>query len=193
MSPSRWPDWLDNVWAKSIQEGERAGESLATHTWYVLERFTELARLHPQLAKQFNAPNIWHCLFWACFLHDLGKAARGFQQMLRDGQRWKHRHEVLSLAFLDWIAPSLSETEQKWVLAAIVSHHRDANVIATTYDERMDPDPLIGLLAELDEKDVRGLWRWLHECSDAWINALELSSFGVRSLPIIDENKAVLM
>lgn len=191
MRPSRWPDWLDNVWAKSMQEGEKAGESLATHTWYVLARFSELARLHPQLAMQFNSPNIWHCLFWACFLHDLGKSASGFQHMLRDGQRWGHRHEVLSLAFLDWIAPALSETEQKWVLAAIISHHRDASAIARTYDERMDPDPLIDLLAGLNEKDVRGLWRWLHECSDSWINALELSSFGVRPLPLIDENKAV--
>src|SRR5258708_35533257 len=140
------------------------GEGLATHTGSVLERFTELVQLRPGLALQFNAPNMWHCLFWSCFLHDFGKGADGFQKMLRGGERWKHRHEVLSLAFLDWIVPALSQTEQKWVLAAIVSHHRDANEIAYTYDERMDPDPLVGLLTELDESTVRGLCRLLHEC-----------------------------
>src|SRR6266446_7011670 len=113
MKPSQWPDWLDDIWAKSCREGEMMGESLATHTWNVLERFTELVQLRPGLALQFNAPNMWHCLFWSCFLHDFGKGADGFQKMLRGGERWKHRHEVLS------------QTEQKWVLAAIVSHHRD--------------------------------------------------------------------
>jgi len=193
MKPSLWPDWLDDTWAKSKQEGERAGESLAQHTWNVLARFAELARLRPQLASQFDAPNIWHCLFWACFLHDFGKAASGFQTMLRDGPRWPHRHEVLSLAFLDWIAPSLSKTEQKWVLAAIVSHHRDANEIAAKYDERMEPDPIIGLLTELDEEVVRNLWRWIEECSAAWIEDLGLLAFGVHTLPIVDKEKAVQM
>src|SRR6266566_6822448 len=191
MKPSLWPDWLDDTWAKSKQEGEIAGESLAQHTWNVLERFAELARLRPQLASQINAPNIWHCLFWACFLHDFGKAASSFQKMLRDGQRWRHRHEVLSLAFLDWLAPSLSKTEQRWVLAAIVSHHRDANEIAAKYDERMEPDPLISLLAELDEQVVRLLWRWLDECANAWIDTLNLYPFGVRILPLVSENHAV--
>ena len=191
MNPSRWPDWLNNVWAKSKQENEIAGESLAKHTWNVLERFTELTCLRPQLATHLDAPNIWHCLFWACFLHDFGKAASGFQKMLRDGQHWHYRHEVLSLAFLDWIAPNLSETEQKWVLAAIVSHHRDASEIARKYDERMNPDPLISLLAELDEQVVRLLWRWLDECANAWIDTLNLYPFGVRILPLVSENHAV--
>src|SRR6266446_6465932 len=168
MKPSLWPDWLEDIWAKSCREGEVAGESLAAHSWNVLERFAELVHLRPGLASQFDAPNMWHCLFWACFLHDFGKGAGGFQKMLRSGERWKHRHEVLSLAFLDWIAPALSQTEQKWVLAAVVSHHRDAKEIASLYDERMNPDPLVGLLAELDESTVRGLWRWLHECTAAW-------------------------
>ncbi len=193
MKSSRWPDWLDSVWAKSKREDEVAGESLAMHTWYVLERFAELVRLRPGLATYLEAPNIWHCLFWACFLHDFGKAASGFQKMVRDGERWPQRHEVLSLAFLDWIAPTLSKTEQKWVLAAIVSHHRDASEIASKYDERMDPDPLLGLLAQLDEKTVRGLWRWLHECIAAWIEALGLSGFGVHMLSLVDEEHAIEM
>src|SRR5205807_2235719 len=103
----------------------------------------------------------------------------------------RQRHEVLSLAFLDWLTPSLSKTEQKWVLAAIVSHHRDANEIAVKYDERMDPDPLIGLLAELDEESIRHLWRWLQECSHNWIEALDLHSFGVHTLSIVERENAL--
>jgi CRISPR-associated endonuclease/helicase Cas3 len=196
MKPSRWPDWLegmDGVWAKSQQEGQTAGESLAKHTWLVLERLAELAHLRPGLGEHLDAPNIWHCLFWACFLHDFGKAASGFQKMVQGGELWRQRHEVLSLAFLDWIAPALSETERKWVLAAIVSHHRDASVIASNYDKDMNPDPLVGMLIQLNENTVRALWRWLYACVASWIEALDLHTFGVRSLEPVDEEQAVHM
>jgi CRISPR-associated endonuclease/helicase Cas3 len=191
MKPSRWPHWLDDVWAKSPREGEAAGESLAQHTWSVLARFADLAHMRSSLADLFDAPNLWHCLFWACFLHDFGKAASGFQAVLRGGERWPHRHEVLSLAFLDWIAPALSETERRWILAAIVSHHRDADEIDRLYSSLADPDPLVGLLAQLDEQSVRGLWQWLDACAADWIAALGLSPLGVRTLPIVDESRAV--
>jgi len=37
--PLCWPDWLEHVWAKSAGTGEGGQpESLAQHTWYVLER-----------------------------------------------------------------------------------------------------------------------------------------------------------
>ena len=191
MNPSRWPDWLEHVWAKSKQEGQDQGESLAQHTWNVLERFAELAHLRPSLADSLTAPDLWHCLFWTCFLHDFGKAADGFQVMLRGGERWKERHEVLSLAFLSWIAPALSEAEQKWIVAAIVSHHRDEQEISAKYDEYMDPDPLVNVVGQLDEREIRGLWRWLNECASAWIDALGLYEYGVRSLAPVNEETAV--
>lgn len=169
------------------------GESLARHTWNVLARLADLARVRPDLTRLLAAPDLWHCLFWACLLHDFGKAASGFQQMLRGGERWPHRHEVLSLAFLSWIAPALAETERRWILAAIVSHHRDADEIAQKYNDLADPDPLIGLLAQLDEQTVRGLWRWLHECVTEWIQALDLEAFAVRPLPLVAEASAVQM
>jgi len=191
MKPSRWPDWLGNVWAKSPCEGEDRGESLAQHTWSVLARLADLAHLRPHLAEFLEAPGLWHCLFWTCLLHDFGKAASGFQTMLRTGERWGHRHEVVSLAFLDWIAPALSEPERSWVLAAIVSHHRDADEIAEQYNDIADPDPLVSLVAQLDEEAVRSLWRWIHECVDEWIQSLGLSPFGVGSLALLNEDDAV--
>jgi CRISPR-associated endonuclease/helicase Cas3 len=190
MNPSCFPDHL-NVWAKSALDGEDRGESLAEHTWNVLARLSDLVHVRHQLTDYLNIPNLWHCLYWACFLHDLGKSARGFQDMVRKGIRWGQRHEVLSLAFLDWIAPALSETECSWILAAIVSHHRDAKYIAEKYDEDMDPDPVAGMLAELDETTVRGLWQWLFTCGAAWIEDLDLQSFGVHMLPLVPQEQAL--
>lgn len=58
----------------------------------------------------------------AALLHDLGKAHPGFQECLRSGKKFKHRHEILSLLFLplfrvqdviDWYATAY----------AILIHH----------------------------------------------------------------------
>ncbi len=189
-----WPDWLDNVWAKSAEKGAGGQpESLAQHTWYVLERLTELIRLRPDLPQTLGVPRLWHILFWAAFLHDFGKAAGGFQARLRGGERWPHRHEVLSLVFLDWITEGFTPDEQPWVAAAIVSHHKDADEIRRLYAPPDDPDDdqLITRVAELNETTLRGLWRWMAECSTAWIDDLKLDGAGVTAPVLLSQDRAV--
>ncbi|MEK7723402.1 MAG: CRISPR-associated helicase Cas3', partial [Acidobacteriota bacterium] len=53
--------------------------------------------------------------------HDLGKAATGFQKMLRGGGNWGHRHETLSTAIARVINPNLEDCG----LLAILTHHRN--------------------------------------------------------------------
>lgn len=188
MTTLLWPEWLDFLWAKSPEKGAGGrAESLSQHTWYVLEKLAEAVRLRPELPKEVGFPGLWNCLFWACFLHDFGKAARGFQERLRGGEKWPHRHEVLSLAFVDWVADALSDEELQWVAAAIVSHHKDADEIGLMYMDPTDPadDPLAERVAEISEEAIIGLWRWLKECSASWIAALGLGNVGIRvaSLP----------
>jgi len=92
---------LSSILAKSAGYG---GETLDQHTREVVEKLEALRDLRPTLIDA----SAWRCLEWACFLHDTGKAAVGFQAMLRGGSKWSHRHEVLSLVFFDWIAPVLA-------------------------------------------------------------------------------------
>ncbi|MEA3308559.1 MAG: CRISPR-associated helicase Cas3' [Chloroflexota bacterium] len=194
MTASRWPDWLDDIWAKSAERGAGGQpERLALHTWAVLERLTDLIRLRPELPQTLGVPRLWHILFWAAFLHDFGKAASGFQALLRGGERWPHRHEVLSLAFLDWIADGLTSDEQSWVAAAIVSHHKDAAEIRRLYapPDDLDDDQLSDRVAEMDEATLRGLWRWLAECSAAWIDELGLGEAGVMMPAFPNQDQAV--
>lgn len=195
MSARTWPGWLDDVWAKSAAKGAGGrAESLAQHTWEVLSRLAEFIRLRPDLAQDLGVPRLWHILFWAALMHDWGKAARGFQARLRGGKRWEHRHEVLSLAFLDWIAGGFAREEQVWVAAAVASHHKDADEIRQLYpppDEMDDEDQVAALVAELDEATVRGLWRWLDECAAAWIEELGLSEAGV-TLPALPDPQAAV-
>lgn len=189
MKPSRWPDELNDIMAKSADLG---GETLAQHTWDVLCKLAELHRLRPTLTSLVGTPKLWHCLFWACLLHDFGKAAHGFQGMLKGAGRWKQRHEVLSLACFDWIAGALKEDERRWIVAAIVSHHRDAGEIQRSY-AGTDPDPLVPLLAELDPGVVSRLWRWIDSCADDWISALGFTSEEVQPLPLMPYEQAVLL
>lgn len=189
MKPFCWPDYLDHVLAKSA---DRGGETLAQHTWDVLEKLAALCHLRPALSDLAQTPGLWHCLFWTCFLHDFGKAARGFQEMLKGGERWPHRHEVLSLAFFDWIAPALTENEQYAILAAIVSHHRDASDIQKKYP-RIDPEPLVPLLAELEPMIIRQLWRWIDCCAANWIETLSFTSAGVHTLELMPHDEAVTL
>ena len=185
-----YPDWLNDVWAKSAELGEGGQpETLAQHTWHVLSRLAEFIQLRPNLPMQLDVPRLWHILFWSAFLHDFGKAVEGFQTQLRpDGKRWGHRHEVFSLAFVDWLIDDLSPEEQQWLVASIVSHHRDFEEIQGLYPNPNldDDDPLKPQLASLSEDTLGGLWRWLSDCGIPWRDELGLGDFGI-SIPQLQE------
>jgi len=191
---SCWPDWMEEkLWAKSAQKGERGEpESLARHTWLVLSRLTDFIQLRPSLPTLIGVHRLWHILYWAVFLHDFGKAAAGFQSRLRGGPRWLHRHEVLSLAFIDWITDGLNEEERLWLVAAVVSHHRDAADIKDLYPS-INENQLARLVTELDEASLRSLWRWLTQCGNAWIDELDLSGYGIAPVDVLAEKEAVAL
>lgn len=199
MKPYPYPDWIDHIWAKSPDKGEGGqAETLAQHTWAVLQRQAEFIRLRPRLSQLIERPDLWHLLFWASFFHDFGKAVPAFQGVLRneEGGRslWgKHRHEVFSLAFLGWAAADLSPEQLQWIAAAVVSHHRDPEEIANLYPhvEEGDIDPLSAHILAIDEKTLSGLWRWLVECSPEWIRLLDLERVGVCPLTIMCEQESI--
>ncbi len=184
--PSAWPEWLDSVWAKSPRAGATEGETLAAHTWAVLCRLRDLVRLRPGLPDAVGLPRLWHLLFWAALLHDWGKAAKGFQAAVRGGAAWWHRHEVLSLAFLNWIGDVLADDEAAWVAAGICLHHKDMPELQVLYPLGLEPedDPVSALVQELSEEAVRGLWRWLSQVAEHWVCELGLEGAGIR-LPIL--------
>ena len=193
--PSTYPDWLDDVWAKSAELGEGGRpETLAQHTWNVLSRLAEFIQLRPNLPPQLNMPRLWHLLYWSAFLHDYGKVLNGFQAQLRsDGTGWGHRHEVFSLAFVDWVSGDLSTEEEQWLVASIVSHHRDFEEIQRIYPtpDLDDEDPLQPQLACLEGETLRGLWRWLSKCGIPWRDNLGLTDFGISTPEFLAEQTAI--
>lgn len=194
MYPEPWPHWIDDLWAKSAEKGEGAEvETLARHTWLVLSRLADFIKLRPSLPTQLNQPYLWHCLYWGAFLHDFGKSMPGFQGVLRKNkvlkERWgKHRHEVFSLAFLDWIADGLNEQERLLTVAAIVSHHKDADYLiyeGYPMPEEGDADPLLSQFDGLTAAHLQGLHRWMATCGWAWAQSLGLNNMGVMPVQFV--------
>lgn len=195
MKPSAWPDELEGVLlAKSADKSEGdEPESLAWHTWLVLSRLADFMRLRPGLPAQLERQNLWHCLYWAAFLHDFGKALPGFQGILRSDATWReqwgrNRHELFSLAFLDWIVDGLTAEEKLWVAAAIISHHKDKDEMVSSYALLLGEDgrdPLFKHLEPLPKTHLIGLHRWLTNCGWAWAKHLHLDQMGVQPVTIV--------
>jgi CRISPR-associated endonuclease/helicase Cas3 len=174
------PHHIDYLKAKSEDFG---GDTLAQHTWHVLRRLSDQYRLRPQLAAQLGDERLWHRLYWACFLHDFGKAAVGFQERLKNPKltnQWsegRHRHEVLSLAFLDWLFP-LGHIDRLPVICIVISHHKDAEVVLGHYGfGEPSPDESARarfLISQISSVTADDLWRWLDEFGERWQQALGL-------------------
>lgn len=183
----KWEELRTEIWAKSPVKGQSQGELLDEHTAEVLRRLAQLRRRFPRLAEQAEDERLWHRMFWACFLHDIGKAAPPWQSYIRgNSPRWRHRHEVVSLAFLPWVI-DVGSADFPWVAAAIVSHHRDGSVIDSRYPVTY-PDSLAldTMFTSFEEHTLRGLLAWLAEAPQKWVIELGLQGSGIEfpsSLP----------
>jgi len=184
------PTYLSTIYAKSPSKG---GETLYEHTWHVVARFSDQARLRHAIATQIGSPRLWHRLYWACFLHDFGKAADGFQRMLAtDGkERWSYRHEVGSLAFLGWLFPDIRSEDYCWIVAAIVSHHKDADMINEQY--KLDGPSIRAIAAELAIAPLADLWRWVNEHALAWQEQLGLAELGIEQPTLLPQAQAITL
>lgn len=99
---------MSSILAKS------SGETLAQHVARCLKVADILIGNLP-----FPAGDLKKDLFFALALHDVGKAATGFQLALLDKEkRWGRRHEILSAAFATAAGASAE------VILSVITHHK---------------------------------------------------------------------
>ena len=118
---------ISDLWAKST------GEGIATHTAKVLENLAQLRDRCPRVGDLCEMPRFWLRAALAVALHDLGKCCFGFQNVVHNGEKFAHRHEVLSAVFLQWILSRDEDGDLAWAAAVVVTHHKDWPEIARFY------------------------------------------------------------
>lgn len=97
----------------------------------------------PMSPKIANIERFWELLRLCVLFHDLGKAHKEFQKILRGIKKndWcRQRHELFSLPFLEEL--QLKEQEKQWIRLVVAGHHRTYNwlddFIDTNYKEAED-------------------------------------------------------
>lgn len=161
---------FDEIWAKSPIDGAVAGESLVSHTRQVLENVIVLQTRYSELDIIAKMPRLWPRMTLAAVLHDIGKCADGFQQMLRGKGKFPYRHEILSVAILPWILGN-DDTHQDlpWVASGILSHHKDCSILERDYPPGCEwedpplPDSLEKIASVLDEEFFCLALKMLHD------------------------------
>lgn len=126
-------DQLERLWAKSPKRGEPEGERLTTHLAKAEAASRVVERRIGPLAVVRDPRRFWRWARLAALLHDAGKAAGGFQVMVRNpafaddgalGSTWGQRHEVLSLGFVALVCAGLDQDDLLWIATGVVTHHR---------------------------------------------------------------------
>lgn len=97
--------------------------TLRQHTDDCLSVFHSVRQLFPHLPEICGEPKFFEHLFYAIYMHDLGKAASGFQTMLLGGAPWRYRHEILSAAYIDSLT-TLNKDTKRAIALAIITHHK---------------------------------------------------------------------
>jgi CRISPR-associated endonuclease/helicase Cas3 len=113
------------------------GETLLRHTSHVIEISQRLCLSLPFSPEERD--ELARTLKRIAALHDLGKAATGFQDaLLEPGGKgsWGRRHEIISAAYASLWMPEVSAAE----LLAIITHHRNLPTDSGMRGERCLPE-----------------------------------------------------
>ena len=106
-------------------------ETLREHTENCLKVLASMRVALPHLPEMCGRETLWRDLFLALYLHDLGKAATGFQLMLTDNVKWGgYRHEILSAGFVPFLDSIVDKTSLKAIELAVITHHRTSSELS---------------------------------------------------------------
>ncbi len=172
-------------------------ESLIEHTENALKIFREIKKIYPTIPNLCNVPDFFEHLFYSIFLHDFGKAASGFQNLLSKsgkGFKWNYRHEVLSAGFVGYL--DYPEPIKQAIALAIITHHKDVSYLRLRYGT--DP-PIIPGYQRFQEKlsEIKGNLEHLTDIMKNFIPKFskeylgkELTNFTLPKISDLDDTRS---
>lgn len=134
--------------------------SLLHHTLDVVSMARQYANRWPHLAELASNDRLFEDLILAALLHDLGKAASGFQNILNGevDDSWQgYRHEILSGAITAMLPRSAHRQD---VLLAVMTHHMGLNDEMDARRSLARYDPANDTLTSFDERLSQLKERW---------------------------------
>ncbi len=145
------------------------GETLLDHTINVVESAKKVCKSLPLYPYNDERDDISSILVKVGIMHDIGKSAVGFQNLLKEKKTWGHRHEIISTGVTNVIFPDLP----KEALFAIITHHRNLpKDITTEKKEKCLPSTSSG---ELPFDSINPSWESMtKEWIQNWIAVKEL-------------------
>jgi len=153
-------------------------ELLIEHTKNVLKVFFSIRKAYPEAPRLCGIIHFWENLFYAAFLHDLGKIAKGFQEELKSGKRWNYRHEILSASFVS--ALDIAEEDRMAIGLAIITHHKDIQELREKYATYPEDNPgyqkYKNMLEQIDLKEANHFLDLIPQFSMKYL-AKELTKF----------------
>lgn len=121
---------MSHLWAKSEPGPSR---ELLLHLLDVCRQSAEYFRVYQPAWPIHDSVCLPRVLAYSSLLHDFGKVHRDFQSMVHGkSEPFRNRHEILSLAFLDWLR--VPESELEWIAASVATHHRDWSFLKGLYN-----------------------------------------------------------
>ncbi|RLI52425.1 MAG: hypothetical protein DRP09_17935, partial [Candidatus Thorarchaeota archaeon] len=108
-------------------------ETLLEHTRATLSVLASMSDLKFQ-HEIVGGSNLHESIALALALHDAGKAAVGFQEMLTGhGAPWRYRHEILSVALMTSLDFEAAPEIEQDVALAILTHHKNIDTLWKQY------------------------------------------------------------
>lgn len=142
---------MDKLWAKD------SGETLLDHSLNVVKVAKLVCEGLPVSPDERD--KLVKILVQLAALHDVGKAAKGFQEVLRGGAKRWHRHEILSVAIASQIALEVANEG----LLAIITHHKSIPEGNVSQKEKclpdnelpfLEPNVFFDMVAELKPNEI---------------------------------------
>ncbi|MEC3996095.1 CRISPR-associated helicase Cas3' [Actinacidiphila sp. DG2A-62] len=157
-------------------------ERLTTHLRAVHDAVAQIEARIAAAGPIATRSGFWTAVRRAALLHDAGKIAEGFQRQVEPGGAvWGERHEVLSLAYLDLLAPAAgwSSAERLLIGTLVASHHRALHAasslgggkpaLSRVYNERTKWEEAFSATSGPDGTVVQ-VPRYLHQQFLAWLS-----------------------